>query len=369
MWRCWQCGEMGRIEASLPDECPDCGASKEELYYWIEDRDGGRPPRGSGARPFGSVPTRAPVDPARTAPARRVGLATRTLTCARRIIRGMPTLTLDDATLWYEATGEGRPLVFVHGAWSDADAWRPQVEAFVDDYRVITVDVRGHGRSGGTDRNRYSVGLFTDDLERLLDHLGIGDGERPILCGLSLGGMIVQTYLDRHPDGAAAAILAGPVRSMLPIDLPAWLKRTASPLPALTASLTTMGSEATFRSLLGSIRTANGEPWLAADPSVRSQAISTAGEISTSEFRKVFAALYRFEAPDLSGLGTPLLVVYGDQEAPSVRRQGESIAAAVENGRTAGIPDAGHLVNLDNPEAFNATCREFLAETNAIVEA
>lgn len=37
MWRCWQCGEMGRIEAALPDACPDCGASKEELYYWIED--------------------------------------------------------------------------------------------------------------------------------------------------------------------------------------------------------------------------------------------------------------------------------------------------------------------------------------------
>lgn len=281
----------------------------------------------------------------------------------------MPTLTLDDATLWYETTGEGQPLVFLHGGWSGADAWRPQVEAFADDYQVITVDMRGHGRTGTTDRNRYSVDLLTDDLERLLDHLGIGDDERPILCGLSLGGMVVQTYLDRHPDGAAAAILAGPVQSMLPIDLPAWLKRATSPLPALTASLTTIGAETTFRSLLGSIRTGTGEPWLAADPSVRSQAIATAGEIPAAEFRKVFAALYRFEAPDLSGLETPLLVVYGDQEAPTVRRQGESMATAVENGRTAEIPDAGHLVNLDNPEAFNATCREFLAEIDAIVEA
>jgi rubrerythrin len=37
MWRCWECGEMGRIEGDLPDECPSCGASKEELYYWAED--------------------------------------------------------------------------------------------------------------------------------------------------------------------------------------------------------------------------------------------------------------------------------------------------------------------------------------------
>jgi rubrerythrin len=38
MWRCWECGEMGRIEgADLPSACPDCGAPREELYYWAED--------------------------------------------------------------------------------------------------------------------------------------------------------------------------------------------------------------------------------------------------------------------------------------------------------------------------------------------
>ena len=37
MWRCWECGEMGRIEGELPPECPNCGAPKEELYYWAED--------------------------------------------------------------------------------------------------------------------------------------------------------------------------------------------------------------------------------------------------------------------------------------------------------------------------------------------
>jgi Zn finger protein HypA/HybF involved in hydrogenase expression len=37
MWRCWQCGAMGQIEDSLPDACPDCGARREELYYWAED--------------------------------------------------------------------------------------------------------------------------------------------------------------------------------------------------------------------------------------------------------------------------------------------------------------------------------------------
>ncbi|MEF8779945.1 MAG: hypothetical protein V5A46_04645 [Haloferacaceae archaeon] len=37
MWRCWQCGEMGKIEGDLPETCPACGAAREELYYWAED--------------------------------------------------------------------------------------------------------------------------------------------------------------------------------------------------------------------------------------------------------------------------------------------------------------------------------------------
>jgi hypothetical protein len=37
MWRCWECGAMGEIDASIPDACPDCGAAKEEIYYWTED--------------------------------------------------------------------------------------------------------------------------------------------------------------------------------------------------------------------------------------------------------------------------------------------------------------------------------------------
>jgi rubrerythrin len=37
MWRCWECGEMGKIDGDLPAACPDCGASREELYYWVED--------------------------------------------------------------------------------------------------------------------------------------------------------------------------------------------------------------------------------------------------------------------------------------------------------------------------------------------
>ncbi|NHN48113.1 alpha/beta hydrolase [Halostella sp. JP-L12] len=269
----------------------------------------------------------------------------------------MAELSLDDGTIWYEERGEGRPLVFVHGGWSSSAAWDRQVERFADSHRVITVDVRGHGETGATDARRYSVGLFADDLEALLDHLDVED---PVLCGLSLGSMVVHEYLSRHPDAAAGAVLAGPVRSMPPVDMPAAVKPFVSPLPALGMSLSTLGSEATFRSMLGSIRATTGGVWLALEPSVRSEALDAVGEVPASEFRKIFGALYHYDPPSLVGVSTPTLVVYGDEEAPPVKRQGQAIASEVDDGRVLEIANAAHMVNQDAPEAFNDALAEFL---------
>ncbi|RQG99645.1 alpha/beta fold hydrolase [Natrarchaeobius oligotrophus] len=269
----------------------------------------------------------------------------------------MTALALEDAHLWYETAGEGRSLVFVHGGWLDGTAWQPQVERFAREYRVVTLDVRGHGRTGATDRGRYSIELFTDDLEALCAHLGL---ERPILCGLSLGSMVVQEFCARHPDRAAGAILAGALRSMPPVDLPPGAKPFLSPTPALSASLSVAGPRATFRSLLGAVRATTGRRWLSVDPSVRASAMNAVGDVPRSEFRKVFDALYRYDPPALDGVTTPTLVIHGDHETPLVDSQGAEIARAVDDGRRLVLENAGHLVNQDRPGAFNDASATFL---------
>ncbi|MXV61012.1 alpha/beta fold hydrolase [Natronorubrum sp. JWXQ-INN-674] len=274
----------------------------------------------------------------------------------------MAELSLEDGTLWYDARGDGRPLVFIHGGWMNGQAWRPQVERFADDYRVITLDVRGHGKTGATEPNQYSIELFADDLEALLSEL---DLEEPILCGLSLGSMVVQEYMDRHPDAAAGAILGGAVRSMPPVELPPGMKPFVSPLPALTTSLSLTGPETTFRSMLLSIRATTGERWLSVNPEVRSTAMDAVGEISRDEFRKVFGALYRYEPSDLSHVETPTLVVHGEQEAPLVKQQGRQLVAEVSDGEHLELSGSGHLVNQDRPDAFNTASATFVEDRYA----
>jgi len=158
----------------------------------------------------------------------------------------MPIVPLEDGTLWYQERGNGPPLVCLHGGWQTAESWHPQVAHFADEYRVVTFDLRGHGKTGATDSQEYSIDLFVDDLDRLLTHLGI---DRPILCGISTGGMIIQSYLDRHPNRARAAVIGGPLQSMPPMDLPSTVKPFVSPLPVVAGMISILGPTGTFQSL------------------------------------------------------------------------------------------------------------------------
>lgn len=270
----------------------------------------------------------------------------------------MTTATLSDVEVHYDDQGEGPALVFIHGAWANAESWGPQVERFGDDHRTITYDLRGHGRTGASERRRYSVDLFAEDLHALLDEL---DVDRAVICGLSLGSMVAQSYLARHPERVEGIVLAGALRTFPPIPFPTPLKYAMSPIVPLGASLATTGTRPTFQALLGSIRTVTGGPWLARDADVRRAALETVEKTSSAEFKKIFKALYRFEPPALDDVSVPSLIVYGQHEAPPVKRQSNELARTL-GGRAVQISNAAHLVNQDRPEAFNETLAEFLSE-------
>lgn len=203
------------------------------------------------------------------------------------------------------------------------------------------------------------MGLFADDLEALVDEL---DLEEPVLCGLSMGNIVVQEFLDRHPDRAAAAILAGPARSMPPVKLPRAAKLFGPP-PGLATSLSFTGTKCTFRSMLRSVRAAHGGPWLSVDPDIRWRAIEEAGEMSAREYSKVFRALYAYDPPALTHVRTPAMAVYGRRESPLVKRQGRRAVDEVGGGPVVPVADAAHLVNLDNPVGFDSAVADFLGGT------
>lgn len=95
--------------------------------------------------------------------------------------------------LYYEETGQGPALVFLHGLGSSARDWEEQVDVFSARYRVITVDLRGHGRSDKP-AGPYSIPLLARDVATLMEMLGTGAAH---VVGLSMGGMVAfQLALD-----------------------------------------------------------------------------------------------------------------------------------------------------------------------------
>lgn len=270
----------------------------------------------------------------------------------------MSSVRASPIALTYDDDGTGLPIVFLHGGWLSAESWTDQRERFEDEYRIVAPDFRGHGRTGASDAGRYSIDLLAEDLDALLTDLGIDES---VICGLSLGSMVAQTYAARHPERVRGIALAGAVQTFPPVSMPRAMKRLFTPLPMVGTSLAMAGSGATFRSLLSTIRPVTGGPWLAHDSAVRKRALETVDEMSEREFKKTFSALYRFRPPELDGLSVPARVVYGEHEAPPVKRQSEDLARALDTD-VYEVSDSAHLVNQDNPREFNEVLSGLLDE-------
>src|SRR5262245_34798432 len=119
----------------------------------------------------------------------------------------MPMARVDGVNLYYEETGAGKPLLFVHEFAGEAKSWHLQVRALSRRYRCIVYNARGYPPSDvPTDPAAYSQDQAVADIKGLLDHLGIGKAH---ICGLSMGGYATLIFGLRHPDRALSLVVAG----------------------------------------------------------------------------------------------------------------------------------------------------------------
>ena len=117
----------------------------------------------------------------------------------------MPTLTYQDIHQHYEVHGSGEPFLLHHGLTSSCKDWYRHLPWLTEEYQIVLIDARGHGMTtapAGDDR--YSWEIMADDVNRLLEHLGI---ERAIIGGLSMGGGISLAFALRYPQKVRSLIL------------------------------------------------------------------------------------------------------------------------------------------------------------------
>ena len=139
---------------------------------------------------------------------------------------------------YYEVHGkEGAPwLTLSHSLACSVRMWDPQLEAFKDRYRILAYDTRGHGESMAP-TGAYTLEMLADDLHGLLRHLNI---ERTHFAGLSMGGMIGQTFALKYPGVFRSLVLADTnTLATLPPTVPAPTARATRSMPQCSKAWTT----------------------------------------------------------------------------------------------------------------------------------
>ena len=256
---------------------------------------------------------------------------------------------LSEIVLAYDVSGSGRPLLLVHGYPLNRKIWRPQMESLVDAARVVAPDLRGHGESNAPDE-LYSVDRLADDLVELLDDLGLAGPA--VVGGLSMGGYVALAFYRRHPERVAGLILAA-TRAGADSEVGQANRDKAMALAR------EKGVEAIADSMLPKMlapETYHSHPDLVQQ--VRRIMAETPlngviGDLTAMRDRPDSTEL-------LGGIAQPVLVIHGQDDQLIPPSEAEAAFARLPNARLALVPSAGHLLNLEQPDAFDAEVRTFL---------
>ena len=257
---------------------------------------------------------------------------------------------------YVQTQGTGVPLVFIHGALLNSGLWTRQIETFSDLFECVAYDLRGHGRSGPSDLKRYTVGTFADDLAEMLDALEL---RRPILCGLSMGGMIAQSFAAKYPERVRALVLCDTGVSTCHYLTDRILNQA---IGLVTPTATLLGVPE-FRRFTHLINQCFGDhSWAAQTEKSANFVCDAVAMVSPPEVAKIVTAIRKFDSSALYRPKIPALILHGESDHPFILRHAKILQQAYPGADYRIIPKASHLANLDNPETFDLMLLEFLSE-------
>jgi pimeloyl-ACP methyl ester carboxylesterase len=274
----------------------------------------------------------------------------------------MPFARTDDGVkLYYEETGAGAPLVFVHEFAADHRSWELQMRHFGQRYRCVTFGARGYPPSDVPEKPAsYSQNRATDDILAVMDHLKL---DKAHVVGLSMGGFATLHFGFRHPTRALSLVVAG-VGYGAEKDQQAKFK---GEVEVVARSLTTEGMEKfAEKYAYGPTRVQFENK----DPRGFTQFKKELGEHSAlgSANTQLGVQAQRPSLYDLldkmRAMTVPTLILTGDEDwpclTPSLLMKREIPSAAL-----AAMPNCGHTINLEDPDLFNQIVGDFIVQVEA----
>lgn len=263
---------------------------------------------------------------------------------------------INGTKIYYEITGEGTPLIFLHGWTCDSRNWNPQIENFAKKYKVITYDARGHGKSNVPDSIPYS---YEEDLAALMDYLNI---KKAVIIGHSLGGSPAFYYSLHHPERVLGLVLAegGAVLSD----------------PAIVDTSSIPGY---FNEFYKAITVAQNEglekgkkAWLNIHPMKNAAENPISAELLKTMIDDYSGWHWLNRDPQKSNpngtiemmksIKSPTLIIAGEYSHKVLKDLVSAQSQYIPNSKLVILEKSNHMLNIENPNQFNKELELFLKE-------
>lgn len=265
----------------------------------------------------------------------------------------MPVVQCNGANLYYEAFGEGVPIVFLHGATAGLRYFEPQLTGLSDEFRTVAFDFRGHGRSEKTELG-HTLPQHARDVRAVLDHLELDD---VVLVGWSMGALVSWEYVDQFGTDR--------LRALVDVDMePSPLRREGYDHGSYTV-------EGLRKSLVGiqtnplDVLERDVEQLLSEPPSreLRTMMVDEGSRTPPPIQGAMLLELLRDYRDVLPEIDVPTLVCAGADEKWRTVAAVETVAELVPDARFERFEDSGHCATVEEPERFNRVLGEFVAST------
>ncbi|WP_136715107.1 alpha/beta fold hydrolase [Halorientalis salina] len=246
--------------------------------------------------------------------------------------------------------GEGPPLVLSHGTLMDWTMFQPQLDAFADDYRVVTYNNRARTDNW---QGPYDLDDLADDCRTLMEAKSI---DSAVLGGMSMGGFMALRFALRYPDALEGIVLIDSMAKPHPEDDQEQYNdmvqqtKAAGDVPEQMADIV---SNMLFGRTSIEQRTDLVEHW-------KNRWLTYPGEAVHDEVK---SWLHRSGVEDrLDEIEVPVLIVHGEEDISIEPEMSEPMVDQLPNARMETVPEAGHSSNLENPEPVNDAIRSFLED-------
>ena len=262
----------------------------------------------------------------------------------------------DNISIYQEGNAKNKTILFIHGFPYDHKMWDKQVSEFQSSYHCVTYDVRGLGDSAAGD-GQFTMESFVDDVEEIINELNL---DRPVLCGLSMGGYIALRAIERMsewtPSGEekfSGLILCdtkseadnddGKLKRAIGIKKinQAGVRAFVSDFVPNCFSESSINNLKEYKETLG--RSLNSSP-----AGVKGCLLAMVSRTDTT--------------PYLSKIKIPALVICGEYDKLTPPEQMKSLADKIHGSQFAIVPNSGHMTPIENPEFVNKTIHNFLSK-------